>query len=111
MHDELLLEDVLRGSAVAKDMNFGTCDREECTFSNACVWWVIGEVSGDDGGVRVVMLGADLAAKSLADVKKDICDPRLRLPEEDSNRVSVTISSEDAQEIRERPLLLLLLGL
>ena len=91
----------MRGSAAANEMNFGTCDREECTLSSACVWWVTGEVSGEDGSVRVAMLGADLAAKSLAEVKKDVWDPLRRLPVDDSSLVSVTMSSDDAQDMSE----------
>lgn len=62
--------------------------------------WVTGEVSGEEGGVNVAILGADLAVNSFVAAKKDVPDPR-RTPA--SRRESAAISSEDAHEIKARP--------
>lgn len=59
-----------------------------------------GDVSGEEGGVNVAMLGADFAARSFAAPKNDVLDER-RAP--DSSRASVAMSSDDAQETKDRP--------
>lgn len=63
----LLLLLVLRGN-VANEMNFGTWDRE---VSLRYVWvvWDTGEVSGDEGGVSVAILGVDLAVRNFVEPK------------------------------------------
>lgn len=62
--------------------------------------WAVGDVSGEEGGVKVAMLGADLAARSFAAPKNDVLDER-RAP--DSSRASVAMSSDDAQDTSDRP--------
>lgn len=79
-------------------MYFGTCERA-CTFSSAGVCDT-GDVSGDDGGVSVAIFGADLAVSSFAAPKKEVLEPRLAPP---SNLASVTMSSDDAHDTKERP--------